>query len=380
MRQRSVGPLPVLRVLTLLAVVVLGQVEAWTVELEGSPRAVTVLAVLAATSALAVAHRAPALAAAVVVSALVVKDAFRGPGEVVVLLLCGVVTAFEVGLRLGSRRARVVLAGLLVLASVGVLVGEESAPSELVFSAIALGGPWTAGRLVRSSRRHAAVAEELAAVRAREAADAARWAAAEERRRIARELHDLVGHSVSLMVIQAGAAAEVLRGDPGRAEAVLASLQETGRGAVADLHRALDLLGDDDTADDRAALPGLAQLPALMARFREGGLDVAHEVHGDVGSLPPALSLTAYRVVQEALTNAVRHAPGADVRVRVRRGPDRLVLEVSDAGPRTGEVTPGHGLLGMRERVAMYGGRLEAGPCARGGFQVQAEIPLPSPS
>jgi len=360
----------------LALLVALGQLEAWTVDLEGSPRVVTVLAVLVATCALGLIRRSPAAAGVLVVVALVVKDAFRGPGEVLVLLLCGVLATFNVGLSLPSRAARLTLASLMALSALGVVLGDEEAPTELAFSAIVLGASWAAGRLLRASRRHAAVAEELAAVRAREAQDTARWAAAEERTRIARELHDLVGHSVSLMVIQAGAAAEVLHREPDRAAAVLDSLQSTGRGAVDDLHRVLGLLREDGARDETGPLPGLTALDDLLARFKEGGLQVQQEVTGDMASLPAGVSLTAYRVVQEALTNVVRHATGRCATLTVRREPDLLRLEVRDDGNAVAAPVPGHGLLGMSERIALYDGRLEAGPAPGGGFRVRAEIPL----
>ena len=189
-----------------------GLVESLTVDPEDSPRAVVVLCTLAATCLMSLWWRLPEVSAAAAIGAIAVKDAFGGPGEVLTLLVCGVLATFGVGSRLPARRATWALAGLLTLAAVGVFLGPESAVSELVFSAIAIGLPWSAGRLVRASRDHASLVQELAESREREARDQARFAIADERARIAREVHDLVGHSVSTMILQAGAAEEVFDG------------------------------------------------------------------------------------------------------------------------------------------------------------------------
>jgi signal transduction histidine kinase len=237
-------------------------------------------------------------------------------------------------------------------------------------------------------------AEDLERERSRletEREELARRAVAEERARIARELHDVVAHHVSVMVIQAGAAEATL---PPGAEAVAPSLEairQTGREALAEMRRMLGLLRAEGALEAGAAAgdselapqPGLDDVDALVARMREAGLVVELEP-GTPRRLPPGVGLSAYRVVQEALTNTLRHAgAGARVRVCLDYEPDALVVEVADDG--RGRRTPtheraphdvGHGLVGMRERVALFGGTLEAGPRDGGGFRVRARFPI----
>lgn len=360
-----------------LLVVVAGQVEAWAVDPEGSPRVVIVLCLLAATVSLAAWWRAPSISAFTVIGALVIKEAFDGPGEVIVLLLCGVLATFAVGLRLSPLRSRVTLAGLLALAAVGVLVGPENAPSELLFSAIVIGGPWAAGVLLRTSHRHADVLQQLAAGREREAADHLRLAAAEERSHIAREVHDLVGHSVSLMILQAGAAEEVVARSPAQATVALQSVQAIGRDALDDLHRVLGLLHERSHDGGLDPVPGLDRLEGLVGGFRAAGLDVECHVRGDIAGVPVGVSLAAFRIVQEGLTNVVRHADRSRATVRLTRSDDALELEILDEGPgATASAPDGHGLVGIRERVAMYAGQLELGAGPGGGFRIGVRLPL----
>ena len=374
---RRISKVNLLHAAVVVAVTVIGQAEAWTVDRQDSPREVVALCALAATGSLALVRMAPDVAAAVVVAALVVKDLFNGPGELIVLLLCGVVTAFAVGLRLSPRRARIALTALLALAALGVLVGPEKLP-ELAFSTIALGAPWFAGTLVRSSREHARVLEELVVLREKEAEDRALLAAAEERNSIAREIHDLVGHSVSLMVLQAGAADEVLSRSPDAAKEALGAIQDTGRLALADLHSVLGLLRADGLPRAAAGpVPGLQQLDALLSALQRTGLDVEFEITGDVSELPASISLTAYRIIQEGLTNVVRHAEASKVQVSVDAGHGALSVQVVDDGHGGRPVRPeGHGLLGIRERVAMYDGEFSAGPRSTGGFRLRARLPV----
>ena len=225
-----------------------------------------------------------------------------------------------------------------------------------------------------------------------ERGELARQAVADERARIARELHDVVAHHVSVMVIQAGAAQATLRpGDPG-AEAAgqsLEAIRQTGREALAELRRMLGLLRADVALDptetepadaDLAPQPGLSDLGALVDRMTEAGLIVDFEA-GDPRRIPPGVDLSAYRVIQEALTNVLRHAgAGAHARVSVAYDPVALTLEVVDDGAGRRTTTEhagvGHGLVGMRERVALFSGTLEAGPLPEGGFRVRARFPL----
>jgi signal transduction histidine kinase len=217
-----------------------------------------------------------------------------------------------------------------------------------------------------------------------------RWAVAEERGRIARELHDVVAHSVSVMVVQAGAARRTMAASPDQATTALGQIESTGRQALVELRRLLGLLRDGDRGDGAALTPqpGLEHLESLAAAAREAGLPVEIMVEGDPRPLPPGVALSAYRIVQEALTNSLKHAGPARASVRVRYGRDVLEVQVADNGETTGGATlvvgnglgspsaAGHGLIGMRERVALFGGTLETGPGPDGGYRVAARLPL----
>lgn len=213
---------------------------------------------------------------------------------------------------------------------------------------------------------------------------ATRLAVEQERARIAQELHDVVTHNVSVMVVQAGAARMVMRESPERAETAMRAVEDGGRAAMTDLRHVMGLLTmngdapDLPDAEDLAPKPGLDQVPALAERVRDSGVPVELTVTGAPVPLPPGMDLAAYRVVQEALTNTMKHAEGATVAVHVEYSPGRVRVEVGDTGggaspaARTGN---GHGLIGLRERLAVYGGTLEAGPRPGGGYRVRADLP-----
>jgi signal transduction histidine kinase len=215
----------------------------------------------------------------------------------------------------------------------------------------------------------------------RQSAEAVRRAAEEERARIARELHDVVTHNVSVMVIQAGAARKVLTASPEQAREALLSVEASGRAAMTELRHVMGLLTMDGGTPDLAPQPGMVELESLIGLVRDAGLPVELTVTGRPGgALPDGIDLTGYRVVQEALTNAVKHAVGASAVVRVDYGTDRLSIEVTDTGghgsPRAADAGSGRGLIGLRERLALYGGTLHAGPRVRGGYRVAAVIPF----
>jgi signal transduction histidine kinase len=197
-----------------------------------------------------------------------------------------------------------------------------------------------------------------------------------ERARIARELHDVISHNVSVMVVQAAAAHDVFDTHPERARDALSAVEETGRRALGELRKLLDVSG---TGEGTAPQPGLARVPELAAQVRGAGLEVGFTVEGTPREMPEALDLSAYRIVQEALTNTLKHAHASRADVRVRYGADTLEVEVSDNG--VGPTIPagdGRGLIGMRERVALFGGELLAGATSAGGFLVRARMPLES--
>jgi signal transduction histidine kinase len=238
------------------------------------------------------------------------------------------------------------------------------------------GGAWVAALdLQRRTRRTAELEEETARLE-RERVEREQAAVAEERRRIARDLHDVIAHSVSVMTVQAGAARLLLDEEPERARAPLLSVEETGRRALAEMRRLLGILRKDEREPALAPQPGLARLDNLIAQARTAGLPVELTVEGEPKTLPAGVDLTAYRIVQEALTNARKHADGAQTQVAVRYSRETLELEIKNDGEFAGEREGGHGLVGMRERVALYGGELEAGPRAEGGFAVQVRLPV----
>jgi signal transduction histidine kinase len=223
---------------------------------------------------------------------------------------------------------------------------------------------------IQSRDRRADLAE-------REREVAAREAVVEERARIARELHDAIAHNVSMMVVQAGAERRLLDESQESTRDVLETVEAIGRNALTEMRRLVGMLRTDDESP-LAPQPGLDDLPTLVGQVREAGLPVDLRVEGEPRSLPVGLELSAYRIVQEALTNALKHAGDARASVVVRYGDDSLELEVVDDG--IGSAAPtaggGHGLVGMRERVALYGGRFEAGRRAAGGFTVRVLLPI----
>ena len=287
----------------------------------------------------------------------------------------------------GDRQADRVLAALSVVAVASLLsfgfIVQDADPAEAVALTFAVLVPsWLLGDLVHTRRREALRREEERdrSVQARE--ERLRAAAAEERRHVARELHDVVAHAVSVMVIQAGAARQVLRTAPDDAEGALLAVESTGREAMTELRRFLGALADDDEPGGLAPQPGIGGLGTLLDRVREAGLPASLEVQGEPRSVPPSLDVAVYRIVQEALTNALRYARRAATLVRLTWEPAQLRLEILDDGPGTDAIAPsGRGLVGMRERASLVGGRLEAGPRIGGGYAVRAWLPLePEPA
>ena len=225
-------------------------------------------------------------------------------------------------------------------------------------------------RVIRDRERRADIAE-------RERDLAAREAVVEERARIARELHDAIAHNVSMMVVQAGAERRVLGDERPSTREVLETVEQIGRGALTEMRRLVGMLRSD-SSDPLAPQPGLGDLQTLVTQVREAGLPVDLRVEGERRELPVGIELSAYRIVQEALTNALKHAGDAHATVLVRYGTDSLELEIVDdgAGAAAGVPSGGHGLVGMRERVALYGGRLDAGRRPSGGFAIRVLLPV----
>ncbi len=272
------------------------------------------------------------------------------------------------------------LAGLLVpvgmaglLAAVGIPNGWFAVLPAWVPTLFGGAGTWLAGSTVRDLQERARRLE-------RERELSAQVAVATERARIARELHDVVAHSVSVMVVQAGAARTLMERRPQGAAEALRAVEEQGRGALDELRRLLGLLSEEEDDAALAPAPGLDSVGALVERVTAAGLPVELHVEGR-RPLPAGLDVTAYRIVQEALTNALKHAHGARGEVEIAVDATTLRIEVRNTAghPLLGARGAGLGLLGMRERAALFGGELEAGPLAEGGFRVLARFPLEAP-
>jgi signal transduction histidine kinase len=253
--------------------------------------------------------------------------------------------------------------------------------SYLVFATV-----WLIGDNLRTRRAYLAQLDERAMLLEREQSEQAARAVAEERSRIARELHDVVAHHVSVMVVQAAGARRVLDRDPAEAAEALSAVEDTGRQALVEMRRMVGVLRAGRWEDSRSPLPSLDRLDELLTQVREAGLPVELLVDGEPRSLPAGVDLSAYRIIQEALTNSLRHAGRATSRVRLRYGSRDLAITIADdgrgvtaaarePGGRQGS-DGGHGLVGMRERVALFGGRLEAGPGPSGGYVVSAWLPV----
>lgn len=281
------------------------------------------------------------------------------------------------------REVAAAAAGVLALGAVLAVwrwVTPADAWSSLAFASILVVSMWVWGNSVRTRRAYLAGLEERAVRLERERDSQARIAAAAERARIARELHDVVAHSLSVIVAQADGAAYALDADPPRARRAVQTVSSTGRQALTEMRRLLGVLRDGESEQGYAPQPGVAQLDELVAQTRRAGLPVELAVEGVPVELPSGPQLATYRVVQEALTNTLKHAgagaTGATVRLRYRDG--ALELRVSDdgRGAAAGTDGQGHGLVGMRERMAVYGGSVRAGPRTGGGYEVVASLPL----
>lgn len=285
-----------------------------------------------------------------------------------------------------ARSQRESLAGLATaFVAIALLSLDSETPGDLwnllVFGF--LGGIWLVGDTLRRRAAQIAELQRRGARLEQERELESRRAVTEERARIARELHDVVAHSVSIMVVQAAAARKVLESQPQTALISLEAIETTGRQALAEMRRLLGVMNRDDArAIAKAPQPGLNRVAALVEEMRRAGLPVDLQVEGEPGPLPPGVDLSAYRVVQEALTNALRHADAAWVSVVVRYRSDDVEVEVTDDGQGLVDdpaSAGGHGLVGMRERVTLFQGEFEAGPRNGGGFVVRARLPIGAP-
>jgi len=323
---------------------------------------------------------------AIIVATVSITGSIDPNGDYLSPFIAVVWACYSVAVYAEPRRAGIGLALVLALFGFGAIVDNvREAGSRPVGDVLYVwtlnSGAWAVGRIVRSWRLQALALEERTVELEAEREWRARAAVAEERTRIARELHDVIAHSVSVMVVQAGAAERVLASQPDQARAALGSIQDTGRHAVLELRRLLGILRSEVDDTDLAPQPTLGELERLVGQVRDAGLPVEVRVDGEARPLPSGVELAAYRVVQEALTNTLKHGgPSAAAQVIVGYGPEELVIEVIDEGRPTVGLPPvrgGHGLLGMHERVSFHHGRFRAGPAEHGdGFTVAATFPL----
>jgi signal transduction histidine kinase len=289
--------------------------------------------------------------------------------------------AANVSRREAVRAAVITALGILISFVAYITLNSVSNwPASLTANYLLFGLAWVIGDNLRVRRAYTRELEERAARLEHEREEQAARAVSEERSRIARELHDVVAHYVSVMVVQAGGARRVVDRDPEAARGALAAIENAGRTALAEMRRMLSVLREDEGGLDPQ--PGLGDIERLVDQVREAGVPVVLSVEGERSPLPPGMDLAAYRIVQEALTNTVKHAGKAAARVAIRQFPEVLEIEVSDDG--RGAAAPllspsvggGQGLIGMRERVALFGGQLTTGPVFPGGYRVLARLPI----
>ena len=314
--------------------------------------------------------------AAVAVSASTFADGERVPFDFTVFLL-GMSVAFLFG---GLREPRQAIAGFVILTGVNAIIVRNDPTAgwgDMIWSTVIFGIAWTIGFGLGHKFREAEAARERADRLERAREEEARAAVAEERARIARELHDVVGHSVSVMTVQAAGVRRLLRPEQEREREALMIVEQTGREALAEMRRLVGVLRRPEEAPARAPQPSLEHLDRLVAQAREAGLPVELRVEGEPVQLAAGLDLTAYRFVQEGLTNALKHARAQHAEVLVCYQDGHVALTVTDDGKGGGGGdSGGHGLVGMRERVSVYGGELEAGPRPEGGYRLHARLPL----
>jgi signal transduction histidine kinase len=353
-----------------------GVAELWIVGVNLKPLAVP--ATLLAGFALYWRRVAPLAVVAVVLGTIAAESllgvSLHKPDAPLLMTLVAVYTA---GAYLPLRESAAGLA--LAVAGLWVAVSGQSTHdhSDFAFTLVVLSAGWLVGRGMHGRVTHAAELVERAARIERDAEAERHAAVAEERRRIARDLHDVIAHSVGVMVVQAGAAEEAFERDGEGARRSIRAVQETGRAALTEISRLLGLLREDGAEVGLAPQPRLEELPELVAATEAAGLPVDLRVEGRPRTLPLGVELSVYRIAQEALTNARKHSTGGRAGVLLRYDPDAVELTVSSDGVAAANGhRGGHGLIGMRERVAVFGGTLEAGPQPEGGFRVRARLPL----
>jgi signal transduction histidine kinase len=346
-------------------------------------RWVVVLLVPLVTLALLARRRAPfgAPAAVWLLAALISSIDGKVMTSLAVMFAAGMAAAFLLGIVPDAKERRIGLVVTLGGAAIVVFNDPKHVTDEFLFTPGVFAIAWLAGLALRERAGEVAAAESRAVSAEREREENARRAVFAERVRIARELHDVVAHHVSMMGVQAGAARVVIDRDPAKAKGALTAIERSSRQAVGELHRLLGFLRQDGDSDGLAPQPGVGQLDRLVESVAGTQLAVGITVEGEARPLPPTVDVSAYRIVQEALTNTLKHAGASRAEVHLRYWPDELEVEVVDDGCGTGNGAPhrdgGLGLIGMRERAALHGGRLTAGTVPGGGFSVRVRLRTP---
>jgi signal transduction histidine kinase len=342
------------------------------------------LLALGGTVPLAWRRRDPMTVFLIVVACEVAYEALGYPSAAGI---AGVVAVYSAAAHLDRRRSRIALGLTLVgLAIVFATARWNVDTSSIISNVVIFTSAWLFGDNIKNRRAYMSELEARATRLEHEREEQARQAVADEQARIARELHDVIAHNVSVMVVQAGAARRILDTQPERAKEAIGSIETTGRQALTEMRRLLGVLRKDDEASDtRSPQPSIANLESLVQSVREAGLPVDVVIEGEPRPLASGVDLSAYRIVQEALTNTMKHGGPATATVRLTYSKDELELEVTDTGRGAAQglvVTngngKGHGLVGMRERVALFGGKLNVGPQPGGGYAVSARLPIES--
>jgi signal transduction histidine kinase len=353
-----------------LVLLIASELEIWLTGDAGGYRTVAALVAPVLAATVAVRRMYPLLAGVVAQGTMCFAFAVWGNTQIVGSSIAWFCALY--GMTVWTSPPRFALAaGFVLVSNLAAAAGPVGTLKKSVpFAVVTLVVMLLVRRVLGDRERRVELAE-------RERDVAAREAVVEERARIARELHDAIAHNVSMMVVQAGAERRILDRDQDSTREVLGAIEQIGRGALTEMRRLVGMLRSD-AGDPLAPQPGLDELPTLVAQVGEAGLPVALSVEGERRELPVGIELSAYRIVQEALTNALKHAGEARASVHVRYGNESLELEIVDDG--TGVSAPvsggGHGLVGMRERVALYGGRFDAGRHPSGGFRVRVLLPI----
>jgi signal transduction histidine kinase len=366
---------------------VVGQVEIWTGVRFGGIGTATHPARLAeaillavVTSSLAARRRWPLLVAGAVIAGVIVQVlAVAAEVSLIGGLLPLLVVVYSGAVYALPQWRVVPLGGVLAAQAIfAARIVEERATGEILFGLFVIVGTWLVGDVVRARQHNADRAiGELAKLESERAEWTVR-ALADERAAIARELHDVIAHGVSVMGVQAAGARVLVDRDHDAAKSAMASIESQARESVAELQRLLGVLREAPDANGREPRPGLRQVEALTAQMRQAGVPVVLDVLGTPRELPAGIDLAAYRVVQEALTNVLKHAGPVLAYVRLDYQTSAIGIDVRDDGPpHPADAVPGHGLIGMRERISLYGGSLDIDQSRSGGFHIAARIPVP---